>query len=240
VADVDGILLLSLDGRPHLKEVQAVAGLKKPIFLDKPVAASLKDVVQIYAAAEKAGAPIFSASSVRWYPGVTAVTAADAGATNGAISYGPAHQLQHHPDLFFYGIHPTEALFTVMGGGCEKVVFTASAKTSVATGTWADGRLGTLVAVHGGAQDYKVVRFGETKIVEQTAGGDYTPMLREIVQFFRTGVAPVSAAQTIEIYAFMEAANESKRRQGKPITLREVLEKADCPTKWMPPEKAGK
>ena len=240
VADVDAILLLSLDGRPHLKEVQAVAALKKPIFLDKPVAASLKDVVQIYSIAEKAGAPIFSASSVRWYPGVTAVVSADAGATNGAISYGPAHQLAHHPDLFFYGIHPTEALFTVLGSGCEKVVFTASSKTSVATGTWTDGRLGTLVAVHSGAQDYKVVRFGEAKIVEQTSGGDYTPMLREVVQFFRTGIAPVTPAQTIEIYAFMEAANESKKKQGKPVTLREVLEKVDCPAKWIPGPKPTK
>jgi hypothetical protein len=43
---------------------------------------------------------------------------------------------------------------------------------------------------------------------------------------FRTGVAPVSAAETLELYAFMEAADESKRRGGAEVSLREVLEKA--------------
>lgn len=235
VTDVDAIMLLSLDGRPHLAEVKAVAALKKPVFLDKPVAASLKEVVEIYKVAEQAGTPLFSASSVRWYPGVVEVATAQAGATSGAMSYGPAHALEHHPDLFFYGIHPTEALFTVLGAGCVSVVCSRTTGVSVTTGTWSDGRLGTLFAIHQGAQDYKVIRFGSEKIVEQRTGGDYTPLIREIVSFFKTGTPPVNAAQTIEIYAFMEAANESKRRNGRAVTLREVLEKAECPPKWMPP-----
>lgn len=235
VAGVDAILLLSLDGRPHLDEVKAVAPLKKPIFLDKPVAASLKEVVEIFKVAEAAGAPLFSASSVRWYPGVVEVAAAQAGATTGALSYGPSHMLEHHPDLFFYGIHPTEALFTVLGPGCASVVFSPSKGISVATGTWADGKIGTLFALHQGAQDYKVIRFASDKIVEQRSTGDYTPLIREIVTFFQTGKPPVTPAQTIEIYAFMEAANESKRKGGRSVTLREVLERAGCPEKWMPP-----
>jgi hypothetical protein len=48
-------------------------------------------------------------------------------------------------------------------------------------------------------------------------------MLWEIVPFFRTGVPPVSLEGTIEIYAFMEAADESKRRGGSPISVEEVL-----------------
>jgi hypothetical protein len=240
VVDVDAIMLLSLDGRPHLNELKAVAGLKKPIFLDKPVAASLKDVVEIYQVADEAGTPLFSASSLRWYPGVVEVATAQIGETNGAMSYGPAPALEHHPDLFFYGIHPTEALFTVLGTGCLSVVCSGAPTMSIATGTWTGGRLGTLVALHQGAKDYKVVRFGAEKIVEQRTGGDYTPMIREIVTFFKTGTPPVAASQTIEIYAFMEAANESKRRGGRPITLREVLEKAHCPEQWLPPAPATK
>ena len=180
--------------------------------------------------------PFFSASSLRWQPGVLAVMAADAGATNGALSYGPAHELEHHPDLFFYGIHPAEALYTVMGKGCAKVSFTAGVTSSVATGVWADGRLGSLYAIHSGATEYKVVRFGEKTVVEQRPGEtDYTPMLREIVKFFQTKEVPVSAQETLEIYAFMEAANESKRRNGAAVSLREVLKSADCPEEWLPP-----
>ena len=65
--------------------------------------------------------------------------------------------------------------------------------------------------------------FGTEGIVEQERGGDYTPMLREIVRGFRTGEVPVSLEETIEIYAFMEAADESKRRGGIPVSVEEVL-----------------
>ena len=48
----------------------------------------------------------------------------------------------------------------------------------------------------------------------------------EIIKFFQTGVAPVSPEETIELFAFMEAADESKRRGGQPVKLSEVLELA--------------
>jgi hypothetical protein len=43
---------------------------------------------------------------------------------------------------------------------------------------------------------------------------------------FRTGQSPVAADETLELYAFMEAADESKRRGGAPVELKEVLAKA--------------
>ncbi|MBX7208782.1 MAG: Gfo/Idh/MocA family oxidoreductase [Verrucomicrobiaceae bacterium] len=237
-ATVDAVLVLSLDGRPHLDQAKQVIALKKPFFLDKPVAASLKDAVAIYKLADETGVPLFSASAVRWYPGVVDVAAAEPVPAPAALSYGPARLLEHHPDLFFYGIHPTEALFTVMGSGCQSVVSTATPGVTVVTGMWAGGRTGTLHALHFLPMDsnkYKVIRFGgEQQVIEQKTQGDYTPMLREIVKFFQTKQPPVSAVQTLEIYAFMEAAEESRRQNGGPVSLREVLVKAGCPDKWLP------
>jgi predicted dehydrogenase len=233
-AAVDAIMILSLDGRPHLKQVQSVLKAGKPIFLDKPVAASLKDAVAIYEQAEAAQVPLFSASAVRWYPGVMEVASAQIEGVSGAISYGPAPKMPEHPSLFFYGIHPTEALFTVLGHGCASVSAVSSDKATVVSAKWSDGRIGTLYAMHTWPADYKVTLFGKDKIIEQTTGGDYTPLVREIVKFFQTGTPPVTAAQTLEIYAFMEATDESLRKGGRPVKLSEVLEKAQCPTKWLP------
>ena len=236
-ATVDAVMILSLDGRPHLDQARQVIALKKPFFLDKPVAASLKDAVEIYRLAGEAGVPLFSASAVRWYPGVLEVAAAEPGPATSALSYGPAKALPHHPDLFFYGIHPTEALFTVMGQGCLSVARTAGTDVSVVTGTWEGGRTGTLHALHHLPMEskvYKVIRFGDQQAIEQKSQGDYTPLLREIVKFFQTKEPPVTAKQTLEIYAFMEAADESKRRGGAVIQLRDVLQKADCPEPWLP------
>ena len=54
----------------------------------------------------------------------------------------------------------------------------------------------------------------------------YKPLVVEIAKFFCTRKVPVSAQETLEIYAFMEAADESKRQQGAEVTLKSVLEKA--------------
>jgi hypothetical protein len=43
---------------------------------------------------------------------------------------------------------------------------------------------------------------------------------------FRTGQAQVSPEETLELYAFMEAADESKRRGGAEVKLTDVLAKA--------------
>ncbi|MDZ4287330.1 MAG: Gfo/Idh/MocA family oxidoreductase [Prosthecobacter sp.] len=236
-AATDAVMILSLDGRPHLAQATEVIAGGKPFFLDKPVAASLKDAVEIYKLAETAKVPLFSASAVRWYAGLLEVANAEPTPAKAAISYGPSPVLPHHPDLFFYGIHPVEALFVTMGAGCQSVSRTSSPSISVVTGTWDGDRLGTLYALHSqpiGSPYYKVVRFGAQEVFEQKSQGDYTPMLREIIKFFQTKQPPVSTRQTLEIYAFMEAAEESKRLGGKKVNLREVLTKAGAPEAWMP------
>jgi len=235
---VDAVMVLSLDGRAHVPQMKAIVAAKKPVFLDKPVAASLKDAVSIYLQAEAAGTPLLSASALRWNSAVTSVANAAVANPSGAVSSGPAPKMEHHPSLFFYGIHPTEALFTVLGSGCASVVNTATAGASVITGKWADGRVGTLYAMHTWPAAYQVTLFGTDKVVTQsTEGGDYTPLVREIVKFFQSRTPPVTAYQTLEIYAFMEAADESARKNGRPTSLRDVLEKAGCPPKWLPAEK---
>jgi len=228
--NVDAILLTSLDGRPHLSQIRPVIEAKIPVFVDKPVAGTLKDAVEIYRLAKEAKVPCFSSSSLRWYPGVVDVAKANVGQLISALSYGPAPPEPHHPDLFWYGIHPTEALFTVMGSGCQTVTRTSTDDTVVVTGVWKDGKVGTLHGLAKGRFGYKVTAFGTEAIAEQNRGGDYTPMLQEIIKFFKTGKPPVGSETTLEIYAFMEAADESKRRGGVPVKISEVLKRAGFDT----------
>ena len=224
--NVDAILLESVDGRKHLEQARPIFEAGLPVFIDKPVAGSLRDAIKIFQLAEDSGTPCWSASSLRFRPGVTSVASADAGEVRGAFSYGPASIEPTHPDLFWYGIHPTEALFTVLGSGCISVVRTHTDDTDIVTGIWKDGKVGVVYGQRNQKTGFKVIKVGTKKIVEQTEGGDYTEMLEAIIDFFKTGHPPVSAADTLEIYAFMEAADESKRRNGAPVTLEEVFEMA--------------
>ena len=222
--EVDCVLLLSVDGRPHLAQARAVIAAKKRVFIDKPIGGTLRDAVEIFRLAKEAGVPVFTSSAYRYYDSMIELKKTDVGTIRSAISYGPAHLEEHHPDMFWYGVHPAEALFTVMGRGCESVVRTHSADTDVITGVWSGGRIGVLHGLRTKPLPHKVTVFGDKGFAEQKSEGDsYAPLVREIMQFFQTGVPPVSAEETLELMAFMEAADESKRRDGQPVKLSEVL-----------------
>jgi len=220
---VDAVMLESVDGRPHLEQARPVIAARKPLFIDKPMAGSLGDVVEIFRLAAERGVPVFSSSSYRYYESLRKVKQADVGEVRAVISFGPAHLEPHHPDLFWYGVHPTEALFAILGTGCERVVRTATADSDVVTGEWTGGRVGTLVGLRTGATPHRVMVFGSKAVAEQEGGGDYAPLVREVIRFFQTGVAPVAARETIELFAFMEAADASKRLGGQPVTIEDVL-----------------
>ena len=71
------------------------------------------------------------------------------------------------------------------------------------------------------------VAFGVKAILESPSNGSgYQALCVEIGRFFKSGKPPVTPEETIEIFAFMEAADESKRRGGAPVSLAEVLSKA--------------
>ncbi len=225
--EVDCVMIEAVDGRPHLEQARAVIAAKKRVFIDKPLAGTLHDAIEIVRLAKEAGVPVFSASAYRYYDSMTELKKANVGAVRSAISYGPAHLEEHHPDLFWYGVHPSEALFHVMGRGCESVVRTATADTDVVTGTWSDGRTGILHALRTKATPHQVTVFGTTGFAAQKSGADsYAPLVGEIVRFFQTGTAPVAIEETLETLAFMEAADESKRRGGQVVKISEVMAKA--------------
>lgn len=221
--NVDAVLLESVDGRPHLEQVIPVFKAGLPVFIDKPIAGSLKDAIEIYRLAQKYEVPCWSASSLRFDDGIARLARADIGELKGAISYGPATREPHHPDFFWYGIHPAEALFTVMGPGVKTVSRSFTPEHDVVTGIWNDGKMGVLYGIRNSKADYKVIAFGTDQILEEKRKGGYGPLLKEIVQFFRTGNAPVSLEETIEIFAFLEAADESKRKGGSPVEMESIL-----------------
>ncbi len=224
---VDFVLLETNDGRRHLEQALPVFKAGKPVFIDKPVAASLADVFAIYQAARKYQVPVFSASSLRYLKnGLEARNGKLVGAITGADAYSPAHLEPTHPDLYWYGIHGVETLFTVMGPGCREVVRVNEQGTDLAVGTWEDGRIGTFRGIRTGKSGYGGVAYGENGILPVGPYEGYRPLVVEILQFFRTGKPPVEENETLEIYGFMAAADESKKNGGKPVALEQVMEKA--------------
>ena len=225
---VDFVMVMTNDGHPHLAHATAAIEAGKPVYVDKPVAAKLVDVVRIYDRAARRKVPIFSSSSLRYGSGAQELRDGSVGRILGADTYSPASLEPTHTDLFWYGIHGVEPLFTVMGPGCRSVRRVHTADFDLVVGTWSDGRIGTVRGTRKGAHTYGGTAFGEKGIAQFGKFEGYDPLVVEILKFFETGAAPVSPAETLEIYAFMEAADESKRRGGAQVPVKDVLEAAQA------------
>jgi hypothetical protein len=228
VQKVDVVLLETNDGRPHLEQALPVLKSGKPVFIDKPIAGSLTDAVAIFEAARQHKTPVFSSSSLRYVSSAQAIRSGKIGEVKGCDAYSPCALEATHPDLFWYGIHGVETLFTVMGTGCESVTRVSTPAIDLAAGVWKGGRVGTFRGMRegGGKADYGGTAFGTSGTQQLGTYEGYRPLVVEIVRFFRSGKSPVAAEETLEIYAFMEAADESKRQGGKPVTLESVLARA--------------
>ncbi|GAB3250251.1 Gfo/Idh/MocA family oxidoreductase [Larkinella harenae] len=215
--NVDVVLLESNDGRVHLEQAMPVFKSGKRVFIDKPIAPSLADAKAIFKAAEQSNTPVFSSSALRFDANVQKVVAGSIGRVTGADVYTPAEIDKGHLDLAWYAIHGVEMLFTVMGPGCKTVSRSHTEGTDVVVGVWEDGRIGTVRGIRKGAANIAGTAFGEKGIAPLGPFATYEPLVKAIVQFFDTGKTPVLPAETLEIFAFINAAQES--RKGKVIAL---------------------
>jgi predicted dehydrogenase len=223
---VDVVLLETVDGRKHLEQALPVLKSGKRVFIDKPVAASLADAITIFDAAKRYNVPMFSSSSLRYITGSADVTGGKIGKVLGADTFGPASIEKTHPDMFWYGIHGIEVLFAMMGTGCKSMVRIHTEGTDMLVGTWQDGRIGSYRGTRTGKGDFGGTIIGEKGNIVLGEFKGYNPLLVKIIEFFKTGIAPVKPEETLEIFAFMEAADESKLKGGIQVDLETMMQRA--------------
>jgi predicted dehydrogenase len=223
---VDVVFLESVDGRPHLEQAIPVLKARKPLFIDKPMAISLADVLRIFDLGKETGTPVFSSSSLRFYTSTReAKKAAQETAPEKVISTGPMSLLPFHPDMFWYGIHGIESLYAVMGPGCVEVTRETTKDFDTVTGKWKDGRVGIFKGALGKG-GYGIELIGPNGSKSFPGKGGYEELVSQIITFFQTGKSPIPNEETIELFAFMEAADESKKQGGKPVSIESILARA--------------
>jgi hypothetical protein len=228
---VDVVLLETNDGRLHLEQALQVMKAGKRMFIDKPIAASLSDTLAIFDAARHYNVPVFSSSSLRFEQVTQEIAGGKIGKVLGADTFCPATIEKTHPDLFWYGVHGVESLFTLMGTGCKSVSRIYTENTDIVVGLWNDNRIGTFRGMRSGIYDIGGTAFGEKANLTVGKEHGYNPLLIKIIEFFKTGVVPVTADETIEIIAFMTAAEESKLKGGIQVEIESVMKKAREETK---------
>ncbi|ELP35114.1 Gfo/Idh/MocA family protein [Rhodopirellula baltica] len=227
LSKVDCVLLETNDGTIHHEQALKVFAAGKTVFIDKPVGSNLAETIAIFDAAKHYNVPVFSSSSLRYSNGAQAIRSGSVGRVLGCSAHSPCKIEPSHVDLYWYGIHGVETLYTCMGVGCKTVSHTSTDDFELAVGRWDDGRIGTFRGIRAGSSGYGGMVYGEKTISEIGKYDGYRPLLVEIAQFFRTGKSPVDSAETIELYAFMQATYESKQQGGVPVEIAAVMKKAE-------------
>lgn len=222
---VDCVMLETNDGRIHLEQAMEVFKSGKICYIDKPIGATLGQAIAIYEMAEKYNVPIFSSSALRYSPQNQKLRNGEFGKILGADCYSPHKVEPTHPDFGFYGIHGVETLYTLMGTGCESVNRMSSQDADVVVGRWKDGRIGTFRGIKEGPAIYGGTAYTPKGSIAAGGYEGYKVLLDQILTFFKTGVAPISKEETIEIFTFMKASNMSKEQNGKIVTMEEAYRK---------------
>jgi predicted dehydrogenase len=221
IGKVDGMLIESQEGAAHYERARPFLEARIPCFIDKPFTCSVADAKKIAALAKKKKVGVFSASSLRYDPDLVKFLA-DAGKAKvvGALAYGPASlhtkDPKRNPGLYNYGIHVLEILYALMGPGCQRVTNTHEKDVDVATGQWRGGRVATLRGVRGSKVGYGFVAFTDKGATAVRLKADliYRELLKQVVAFFKDKKAPVDVEETVEMMAFIEAANKSGANHG--------------------------
>ena len=230
LAKVDCVCLETNDGREHYAQAVEVFKSGKPVFIDKPLAHNLTDAIKIYEAGKKFNAKYFSSSALRYGKVAQEARNGAYGKIRGAalISPSPLEEQGTHNFYTWYGIHGFEPLVTIMGMGVDKVSCFRNDTDDVINAVWKDGRMGELRLqrkswIYSGYVLPEKPKDRKNPVVVFDGYPGYEPLLREIVTFFKTGVVPVPNEETLEIMAFMEAAEMSAKRGGAPVTIAEAM-----------------
>ena len=232
LTQVDGVLLQSVDGNQHLEQARPVLEAGVPLFIDKPLAASLPHAQEIARLADQHHVPWFTASSSRFTTGYPELRDnPDIGDIFGCDTYSQSRAAPQHPDLFWYGIHGIDLLYSLLGAGCLRVTALQTPYTEQVTGHWREGRVGCYRSIREqtGKTGLGATVFGKQGIAHCNQYYDYSTLVLAIARFFLQRQSPIPAAEMLEVVTFMAAAEESKRRGGTPVELAEVAAAAAPP-----------
>lgn len=236
----DAVMIMTLDGRTHLELAKPALAAGKRLYIGRPMAASLQDVIDIFQLSESTKTPCFSCSQHRYSPGFVGMkNHPEVGRVIGCDVYGGCVTEPGHSEFFWHAVHGMDTLSVIMGPGCVSVRCTSTPTAELITGVWSDGRVGTFRGIKEGKLKYSATVFGVDGV--STAGiyghgvpvkgivptndkyMGYEGVAIEMAKFFKGGPPPVSPAETLEVFAILEAAKISKERGGEEVALKTVL-----------------
>jgi predicted dehydrogenase len=240
LAKCDAVIMMSLDGREHLKQATAVLKAGKRLVIGRPLATTSADAHAILQLAADLKVPCFSSSQHRFSEGFIGMrNHPEVGKPMGVDVYGGFDEKAVEADRSTRALHSLETIYTIMGPGVETVTAVSTPITESYTLTYADGRVATYRGIKQGAIKWSATVFGDKGVSTSGIYGHGVPVkgivptndkysgyegfARAMGPFLRGGESPVPASETIEIYAVLDAAEKSKAAGGAPVKIKDVI-----------------
>lgn len=213
---VDLVMITAVDGRAHRDLVARVLPAGKPIFVDKPFAVSSADAEAMVRAAESAGVPLMSCSSLRFAEAFRGAIESVGGKeqVRGLDVFGPLRFEDPAPGLFWYGCHSVEMLVAALGPDFRNVRAIREEQAEAFVVTWADGRVGTLRGNKAGHTHFGGTVHGEktAAVFNVSTGGEpyYASLMREVLGSLPHGRSAVDSKEMLAVVSLIEACNRER------------------------------
>jgi hypothetical protein len=217
----EAVFILARDGETHLPLLREIAAVKRPVFIDKPLAHRVGDARGIFDLADEGGFPVFSASALRFLPVVCeAVRKVPREAVRNVECSGPLIAPADLPRYHFYALHGIELLVAACGPdwtSCQRlngpgeeflIRWRCGAEARLRLTSQDEGR-GFCLRLVGDCQTV------DLRHIESSSAGLYAPLVGEIVRFFETGVAPVPRGETLAVIELLDEL--SRRAEGEAL-----------------------
>ncbi len=226
LSNVDGVMVLNINGHRHLELSIGPIARGMPTYIDKPVTCSLDQARSLLAMTRQYKARCYSASSLRFITEIPKLNKEKIGQIIAIDAFGNGEVLDMMPGLWHYGCHSIEmvdAIFKWSGQGAGVKRVSAVATGDATSGyhlldmDYHDGRIARLRMDRNGAWAFGATVHG-TKGVEQFVV-DFAPvyghLVAGMVKFFEGGDAPVDLRDIVENVAVMEQGNRSIAHGGE-------------------------
>ncbi len=212
--EIDALIVTSRDGALHRALAVPYLDAGTPVWVDKPLAASVADAQEIVAAARRGGALLTSSSALRWVADTDAVAdeLASMGDLQAVTVTGPADAASEYSGIFFYGIHIADVAQRLVPGAPEDLDVQPLRDGLVARYR-VNGVLVTLELVRpeGDARvPFRATAVGRHGVVSRdiVLGHDYVqPGVDAFVRMLETGTEPIPAEQMLAPIAVLEAVS---------------------------------
>ncbi|MHB0936056.1 MAG: Gfo/Idh/MocA family oxidoreductase [Armatimonadota bacterium] len=201
VEECDCLVVLSPDN-PERHEALAELPLRsgKPVYFEKPVAATLAEARRLFEKAAAYHTPIMSSSALRF-------GSALANALREAVAEEPVRFVATRGAGRFgvSAIHQIEMLVMALGTGASQVMQVGTAEANLMVVNYRDGRRGTINLIPGHPFQFSA-QYGEERALVIDHMEDFNLRLVDaMLAFFATGESPIPVAETLEVAALTEA-----------------------------------